>query len=239
MVSGLQLSSLTSTPSRTTQNEILWLEWMKQQDDPFPALKVFSENYHYFSIHQAVSFSRLLTVVDPYDRESLVFMADMLHQELGGGKQNRVHSVIFERFAKAVGVDLTKLPLAADQVVEGVRWYACELDKGFGGSLPCALATYQFVEGSGVDTYAPLLDILRDMNISEEDLEFFTLHAEVEIDHTAIAANIVKRARETFTPEQNQVFDTQKWLLQRAWEQFWGDILLACKRETSSLAISN
>ncbi len=237
MVSGLQLSSLT--PSRTTHNELLWLEWMKQQNDPFPALRVFSENYHYFSINQAVSFARLFSVVPAYDRESLVFLADMLYQELGQGKQNSVHSVIFERFAKAVGVDLTNLPLAADKVVEGVRWYACELDKGFGGSLPCALATYQFVEGSGVDTYAPLLGILRGMGLSEEDLEFFTLHAEVEIDHTAVAATIVQRARKTFTPEQNQAFDTQKWLLQRAWEQFWGDILLACKRETSALAASN
>ncbi|MDJ0732636.1 MAG: iron-containing redox enzyme family protein [Nostocaceae cyanobacterium] len=215
------------------------MEWIKQQDDPYPALRVFSENYHYFSINQAVSFARLFSVIPAHDRDSLVFLADMLHQELGQGKSDTVHSVIFERFAKAVGVDMSKLPLAADQVVEGVRWYACELDRGFGGSLPCALATYQFVEGSGIDTYAPLLGILRDIGLSEEDLEFFTLHAEVEIDHTAIAANIVERARETFTPEQNQAFNTQKWLLQRAWEQFWGDILLACQRETSNLAVSN
>jgi Iron-containing redox enzyme len=237
MVSGLQLSS--SSLSRTTNNERLWLDWIAQQDEPLPALRVFSENYHYFSLHQAVAFARLFQVVAAHDRESLVLLADMLYQELGQGDKNRAHSVIFEQFAKAVGVNISHLPLSPDKVVDGVRWYVCELEKGFGGSLPCALATYQFVEGSGVETYGPLLSILRSLGLSEEALEFFTLHAEVEIEHTEVAAKIVHRARAAFSAEESQAFDVQKSVLQRAWEQFWKDIFTACKQETSVVTLSN
>lgn len=210
-------TQLTKTP------EFCWMEWLEQQSDVRPALQAFCKQYHYFSLNQVIAFSRLFSVVGPNDRNSLALLASVLFEELGLGDPKKVHSVLFERFAVACGVDLAELPLKPSHVVSGVRSYVLELHSAFGGaSLPRALATYQFLESSAVETYGPLLLLLTRLKFSADVLEFFSLHATVEVEHAAAAQKMVDRA--AFSAEAKAEFDDQTALLQRCWQEFWSDI---------------
>lgn len=208
--------------------EHLWIEWLRDLDNPFPALRAFSAHYHYFSLHQVIAFSRLFQVIPPGDRKSLAMLADVLHEELGRGAADRVHSALFERFAAAVGTDMTQLPLDEREVLPGVLAYVRELDEAFGGaSLPRALGTYQFLESSAVETYGPLLQTLRSFGISEPALEFFALHAEVEIEHAQAARDMVER--QSFGPEEMEAFQRQIIVMQGLWSRFWREIFEASR----------
>ncbi len=209
-----------------------WIEWLGTLKDPHPALRAFSKSYHYFSLHQVIAFARLFQAIPFCDRKSLAMLADVLHEELGRGSEKRVHSVLFERFAAAVGVDVSTLPLAEADVLPGVLAYVHELETAFGGkSLPYALATYQFLESSAVETYGPLLARLRSLGFSEDDLEFFALHAEVEVEHAQSARDMVERQR--FTTQELEQYHGQLERLQGLWNQFWSDIISASRQAIS------
>lgn len=208
--------------------EFGWMEWLEQQSDSRPALRAFCKQYHYFSINQVIAFSRLFGVVGSNDRNSLALLASVLHEELGSGDPKRVHSVLFEKFAVECGIDVTELPLSPSNVVPGVRSYVLELYSAFDGlSLPRALATYQFLESSAVETYGPLLKLLARIGFDADALEFFALHATVEIEHAAAAQNMVKRAG--FSGEDSAAFADQKALLSKTWSAFWRDIWTNCR----------
>lgn len=200
-----------------------WMQWLGHLPDAQPALRAFACHYHYFSLNQVAAFSRLLAGIPRTDRTALALFADVLYEELGRGTLGAVHSVVFERFARAVGVDPAALPLPPSQVAPGVRWYVCELELAFGGpSLARALATYSFLESAAVQTYGPLLQTLRGLNYTAEQLEFFARHATVEVEHAEAARQLVERA--ALTPAQREEFEDQTTLLGRAWQAFWHDI---------------
>jgi len=213
--------------SRSIERE--WINWLRTLPDPLPALRTFTRHYHYFSLNQVVAFSRLLAALTPTDRESMTVLAQVLFEELGEGKLQSVHSILFERFSKSVGIAGVELPLSPSQVLNGVRWYVCELELAFGGSsLPRALATYCFLESSAVATYPPLLEALRAQGFSEGDLEFFVRHATIEVEHAATANRLVERAN--LSGEQGIAFDDQLRLLEKCWRAFWEDISKACQQ---------
>lgn len=221
---------ISSSEKVSTGSETVWMNWLSRRRDPLPALRTFSRHYHYFSIHQVTAFSRLFQALPVTERESLALLADVLHEELGRGRPDRVHSILFERFAHAVGVDVSTLPLASSVVAPGVRWYVAELELGFGGgSLAAALATYLFLESSAVQTYPPLLALLRSFGLGEADLEFFSLHAAVEVEHAEAAQAMVRRAG--LSPGDVE-FNEQTALLRQVWERFWVDILAVSRIET-------
>lgn len=205
-----------------------WMQWLKTLTDPRPALQAFGRQYHYFSLNQVVAFSRLLSTIPRTDRESMALFAEVLYEELGTGKLSAVHSVVFERFAKATGIDTGELPLSPGQVIDGVRWYICELEMAFGGnSLARALSTYCFLESSAVKTYGPLLETLRSLGFSDLDLEFFVQHAKIEIEHAKAAQSLVERAK--LSDEQKLDFNDQSRLLDRCWIAFWKDMRKVCE----------
>ena len=208
--------------------ELRWMRWLEEQADPRPALQIFSQQYHFFSLHQVVAFSGLFRIVKPTDRESLALLAGVLYEELGSSNACGAHSILFERFAASCGVDVGQLPLPSAKVAPGIRWYVCELHSAFGGSsLPRALATYQFLESSAVETYGPLLQLLLRVGFAENELEFFVLHARVEVEHEKAASMMVERAN--FSGSDLADFDDQKALLNRAWNAFWQDLWTSCK----------
>jgi hypothetical protein len=209
------------------KSEEKWIAWLKAQPKPRPALQVFARNYHFFSLNQIVAFARIFQVVPATDRESLALLAAVVFDELGHGSTERVHSVIFERFAAEVGVDIATLPIASDDVVPGVRGYVEAIREGFGSALSRALATYVFLENSAVETYLPLVQALRELGVSEDGAEFFALHSELEVEHAAAARAMVERQR--FDAAQQMEFDGQIAALRSHWERFWGDIHRACE----------
>ncbi len=205
-----------------------WMQWVVKSSDPRFAIRTFAKHYHYFSINQVVAFSRLLATIPRTDRESMALFAEVLFEELGSGKHNLVHSIIFERFAKAAGIDPGELPLKPGQVAPGVRWYVCELEMAFGGnSLPRALATYCFLESSAVATYGPLLETLRSLGFSETELDFFIRHSEIEIEHSKAAHQLVERAH--LSSDQMIEYHDQTLLLDKCWKIFWTDIWKECQ----------
>ena len=206
------------------EGEKLWMEWLKNNKaQSFAALKVFAANYHYFSLNQVIAFSNIFQAFPPTDREALSMMASVLYDEMGRGRPEQVHSVLFEQFAHAVGVEDDLLPLPQDAVLPGVRGYVNSLNEGFkSNSLPRVLACYEFLENTAVETYAPLLKVLRDLGIGEESLSFFSLHTVVEPHHAAVARELV--SKQQFSPEQRRDYQGQLLILERQWGKFWGDI---------------
>ncbi len=204
-----------------------WMEWLlNHRDESAAALRIFAANYHYFSLHQAISFATMFSVILPTDRDALSMLASVLYDELGRGEAGQAHSILFERFAVAVGVDACALPLKEGEVLDGVRGYVEALREGFGrGSLPRALATYVFLEATAVETYAPLLQVLRELGFSEEALQFFSLHTVVEPQHAAASKALV--ARQRLSPAQHEKYENQGLILKQCWEKFWEDIYQA------------
>ena len=209
--------------------EMAWIGWLAGLDNPLAALRAFSRQYHYFSMNQVVAFSRIFATIPATDRTSLALLSKVLFEELGEGRPDRVHSVLFERFARAVGTDIARLPISEGDVVPGVRDYVGELRAAFGGPLPRALAAYLFLESSAVETYGPLLQALGTFGIADEDLEFFAIHAGLEPEHAAAAASMVERAG--LSGAARDAFDDQTARMGERWARFWIDIHAACLDE--------
>lgn len=108
---------------------------------------MFARHYHWFSLQQVLAFAGIFQVVPAEDRTSLSELAVGLADELGGGHVDAVHSVMFERFAEEVGVDLDTLPLAAAQVLPAVQAYVEKLRRAFSESVVAAAAAYRFSSG--------------------------------------------------------------------------------------------
>lgn len=214
-----------------TTPEAHWIEWLRTAPDPRAALRAFCPHYFYFSRRQVVVFSGLFKQVDMLDRESLATLADTLHEELGHGKPNRVHSTLFERFATALGLDLEDLLLEPERVLPGVRAYVDELDRAFtAGSRAEALATYVFLESAAVDTYAPLVSTLLEIGFTPAEVEFFSLHAGIEPEHAAAASATLRRYG---LSTDDPVVREQQEKLAGLWGSFWTEI-----EEESHLAIA-
>jgi len=192
------------------------------------ALRAFSPHYFYFSYRQVVAFTALFRQVDALDRESLAMLADVLHEELGRGIPERVHSRLFERFAAALNLRRDDLLLEPAEVLPGVRAYAGELERAFtAGSLPEALATYVFLESSAVDTYGPLVATLETLGFSADDVEFFALHAGVEPEHAAAAdAMLCRHGLDANHPAVRSQLER----LAGFWHAFWTEIDEECRR---------
>lgn len=200
-----------------------WITWLGSQKDARSCVRLFVPQYHFFSINQVIAFSGLFRLVPKAQRESLAMLADVLHEELGRNQPGRVHSVLLERFAKAAGVDCELLPLSANQVVKGVKAYVDELyDIFFNGPLPRALAGYKFLESSAVETYGPLTKALKHIGFANHEVEFFELHAQVEVEHAAAADEMLKR--QNFSAIDNNKVIEQSGRMQKLWSEFWTDI---------------
>lgn len=207
--------------------EMRWTQWLRSSDDPAAGLRDFCPHYFYFSYRQVVAFSGLFTKVDPFDRESLAMLADVLCEELGKGDPERVHSRLFERFAHAVDLSPEDLRIAPRDVLPGVRDYVEELERVFAdGTLAQALAAYVFLESSAVETYGPLVTVLLERGFREEDVEFFALHAQVEVEHAAAADAMLQRYG--LSQESPEVRE-QTARMASLWHTFWDEIDNACR----------
>jgi pyrroloquinoline quinone (PQQ) biosynthesis protein C len=214
--------------SGATTPERRWIAWLRTAPDARAALRVFCPQYFHFSYRQVVAFSALFKQVDPLDRESLAMLGDVLHEELGRGDPERVHSKLFERFAVNVGLDAEQLRLDRAHVLPGVLAYADELERAFAhGSRAEALATYVFLESSAVDTYEPLVEALEAVGFDSDAVEFFRLHAGVEPEHAAAADAMLRRHE--LSPDDVAV-RSQTDKLTSLWHGFWRELDESCRR---------
>jgi pyrroloquinoline quinone (PQQ) biosynthesis protein C len=209
-----------------TTPEARWIAWLQTAPEVEKALRAFCPHYFYFSYRQVVAFSGLFTKVDPLDRESLAMLADVLHEELGRNDPERVHSRLFERFAASLGLSPAELRMDPVRVLPGVRAYVAELERAFGsGSQAEALAAYLFLESSAVDTYAPLVETLRALGCSDENIEFFELHAGVEPEHAAAAEAMLRRHG---LHGGDPAVEEQTRRMAELWRDFWEQIDQRC-----------
>ena len=121
-----------------------------------------------------------------------------------------------------------QLYLDPSHVLPGVRAYVAELDRAFStGTRQEALATYVFLESSAVDTYGPLVDALRTLGFTDDDVEFFDLHAGVEPEHAAAADSMLQR--HGLSADEPAV-KVQQEKLAGLWHAFWEEIDQACRQ---------
>jgi len=210
-----------SQTSASAGAETAFIHAVAHNENPIRALRAYAEQYHFFSLHQIRAFAGIVAHIPATDRAALSIVASVLHDELGRGIAADVHSVVFERFAASIGVDVRRLPLPETRIIDGVRGYVAELFDAFGprSTLPRALATYVFLERSAVQTYAPFLAMLRQLGERDMDLTFFELHAVMEIEHEQAAADLANRyltSREAAKQGQGQMRR-----MEDAWQSFW------------------
>lgn len=188
-------------------------------------LKVFCQNYYYFSLHQVQAFSQFIRLIPAENTTALAIVADALSDELGNGHADQVHSVLFKHFSLACGVKLDNPD--EREIVQGVAKYVDTLFSGFGeqADLPIALASYFFLEESATQSYQSLLNAFKQckLDFSETDLRFFSLHVTVEQGHLESAK--VLQQQFYFDANQQQQFDLQTDRLNTLWQNFWRDIL--------------
>lgn len=210
-------------------SEVEWIEWTESvpPDLQKKVIRMFCQQYFYFSTRQVIAFSGIFRVISPLNREALAELADVLHEELGRGKLERVHSRLLERFAKGVGLSLSDLAIEKNQILPGVQGYIEELTSAFTRSLPSALAGYVFLETSAVETYGPMTELFRRCGFNEDELEFFRLHATVEVGHAETASSLMKSHH--FNQHEQEEAEEQTRRLSKCWAAFWGDILKASK----------
>ena len=215
---------MTDAPA-TTQSELAWLQRLREVDGPTRerALRTFARQYHWFSLHQVLAFSRIFSVMTPTDRASLADLGSVLFDELGCGSPDRVHSVLFEQFAQAVGEDPAALPIPADEVLPAVRSYIDDLNRHFSSGLLWAAAAYRFLEWSAVASYAPLLAALTEAGLSQGALEFFALHAELELEHLHSAQRLLDRL--IIDADDRQSADAVQESLARSWDAMWAALV--------------
>lgn len=209
--------------------EVEWIAWTATQppDARRKVIQLFCQQYFYFSTRQVIAFSGILRVIDPFNREALAELADVLHEELGRGNAQRVHSVLLERFAQAAGLSPADLRIDKQAILPGVRGYVDELTTAFSSSLPRALAAYVFLETSAVETYGPLTQLFETCEYGEEELEFFRLHATVEVEHAETASRLMDS--HVLNPRERSEANDQTGRLADCWNAFWSDILEASK----------
>lgn len=209
--------------------ELRFIDWLAELEHPLAATRRYAEQYHFFSLHQIRAFSQILLRFPATDRGAASLIASVLFDELGRGKANDVHSVMFERFARSIDVDVSALPLEPQNVIPGVRSYVDELFAAFDGTstIPRAVATYLFLEESAVKTYAPFLAVLRGPRFAGADIEFFELHAELEVEHAQAAADLVDRYVGPDGPDR-LAFADQQARMSRLWQAFWQDMRRHC-----------
>lgn len=218
----------TGTDAGASTPEAGWIAWLGETGDPAAALRAFCPHYFCFSYRQVVAFSGLFKQVDPLDRESLAMLADVLFEELGQGREEQVHSLLFERFAASVGLSPEQLRLEEDRVLPAVMAYVEELERAFAdGSRAEALATYVFLETSAVDTYGPLVATLLRRGFSDHDVTFFERHAGVEPQH-AEAAEAMLRRHGLGIAHPEVAAQIEK--LAGLWRAFWTEIDEECRR---------
>lgn len=205
----------------------LWFRLLREASDPYPMLRSFAPHYHYFSMHQIMAFSRIFTHLSPMQRETLALIAKTIHEEFGNGNLQRIHSLLFERFAASIGIDIAMLPLPREHVLEGVRAYVDALYEGFDtrSSLPKALATYVFLEKTAVEIYPPLLAALQQCSLSDDAIEFFTEHAVLEPHHLETANALV--ISNGISQEEDSDFARQMAHLEEKYGMFWDSMLRA------------
>jgi pyrroloquinoline quinone (PQQ) biosynthesis protein C len=201
-----------------------WLDLLKSHKDKKTILILFCKNYYYFSLHQIRAFSRIIKLFPAEDRHSLALIASVVYDELGNGIPEKAHSYLFKKFALSIDHHI-KLPCEDDQIVLGVKEYLNDLWDSFDGdSLARALAAYVFLEESAVAFYPKILNILKSYSFkSDDDLEFFHLHATLEVEHEKAANALVTQQK--FSSAEQHLYNVQLEHLKRSWEVFWQDIL--------------
>ena len=212
-------------------NKSEWLNHIETCKNPTKSLRVFCNNYYYFSLNQVLAFSKLLSLISPFDSETLAILAQTVFDELGCGDPTAVHSVLFARFMCSVGIKPDNRP-TANTVLPHVKNYIDELHKAFSGpSLPKALASYVFLEKSATESYKPLYDTISMAlpNLSANDLEFFSMHALLEPEHEKMARLLVEKQQ--FNQEQRHEYDKQFAHLASCWDMFWQDIYQETMKE--------
>ncbi|ROR97893.1 heme oxygenase-like protein [Sinobacterium caligoides] len=208
----------------------------ESSERPDIALSVYCKNYYYFSLQQIHAFSQILTLIQPHDRRALAPMAEAIADEWGNGNPDKTHSALFEKFFKAAGLSIPAVQLEGE-MIPAIKDYLSVMYENFNAltsNEAKSLATWLFLEKSAVDVYQPLLDSFRKMKVfTEDDLEFFTLHAVLEPEHYQEVLNILEY--KDFSDVEKQQFYAEYERMGRHWVNFWEQVV-NCTRNEIELA---
>ncbi|EKD74063.1 MAG: hypothetical protein ACD_45C00088G0002 [uncultured bacterium] len=197
-----------------------FLSLLSTKDDKRLALQEFCKQYYYFSIHQILAFSKMSLRYHQLDRKAICEIAKTIYEEYGSGKQERIHSVLFEKLMIACGVTKEDMLLAPDKVYSTTKAYIYALDNAFAaGTLAQALSAYVFLEKTAVNIYPRFLAALKTYNFSDDEIDFFIEHAYLEPKHLEAAYALVDQ--QYFSEADKQDFENQFLILEKRYNDFW------------------
>lgn len=203
-----------------------FIEKLNQSPNKRLALQGFCSQYHYFSLHQIQAFSEILSYFPAHDRVSLCELAKTVYEEMGSGHPEKVHSLLFEKFAYACGMDPSLFPIKNELILPEIKEYISALRDSFSSrNVPRALSAYVFLENTAVDMYPLFYTELKKLDFSDEALEFFSEHAYLEPHHLETAQKLVER--QNFTQEDWAIYHAEQRVLSEAYANFWKALIEA------------
>lgn len=198
----------------------VFLNTLKKQKDKRLALQEFCRQYHYFSVNQILAFSKMSLRYSQLDLISICEISKTVYEEYGSGNPARIHSVLFEKMAYACGVKKGELPQPSQKILPAIKKYIQNLDDAFStGTLAQALSAYVFLETTAVKMYPKFLTALESMGFNEDELDFFSEHANLEPKHLATAIALVENQH--FSPTDQQAYESQFLILDKSYREFW------------------
>ncbi len=166
-------------------NEILehpFLKRIKNAELSKKQLRFFVEQYHIYNSY----FPRLLAALaaNITDDQTRIPIIENLWEEHGSGVLKHSHRVLFERFAKAVGLEKEDLdqvePLSTTSICCEHLLETCMQDDFITSLGALGPGTEYFTN----DEYQLIVDGLSKYDfLSKEDLEFWVVHISLDEDH--------------------------------------------------------
>lgn len=179
---------------RSGIDEILqhpFLQRIKNTELSKSQLKFFVEQYHIYNTY----FPRLLGALaaNITDDKTRIPIIENLWEEHGSGVLENSHRVLFERFAKSVGLsaeDLSNVePLSTTAICCEHLLETCMQDDFITSLGALGPGTEYFTN----DEYQIIVDGLSKYDfLSEKDLEFWVVHISLDEDHYAEMLEVIK-----------------------------------------------
>lgn len=199
-------------------SNIFFQKFLNQSLSP-QQLRMFLKQYHYFCKHFVKLLEGLLyrTPVDQVNMR--IELTKTLYSELGNGKPGQAHITLLTNFSKALGIKEEEL--VDTDPIPSVITYLETLERLFMESdFLRALGAELAVEVTAAAEFRYFYPGLSGYDMfKDQDLEFFRLHLEEEVEHGCWLLDAVEATAESHEDYERVALGARS--VADAWHSFW------------------
>ncbi|HHT9119726.1 MAG TPA: TenA family transcriptional regulator [Candidatus Hypogeohydataceae bacterium YC41] len=188
-------------------------------------MRIFARQYYLYSRWFSMYVSAVIAKMP--DEKPRAYLIKNLYQEYGEGDLQQTHPAIFRRFLRALRLDSPEIeriePLPETRLFIHEYLFVCRE-----GHFLEALGAL----GPGTESIVPYIyhsfyeGLRKEPSLHEEDIEFFTLHMQMDVEHSA---NIKEALLEYAVNRENQALIRQGAMeILGARTVFWNGLERAC-----------